>query len=220
VPDPVFTPSDAVSQPPSGGALPAELQGKSPEQVAAYYQDQIRQRDAAASAASTPVAQNPPSTSDFWFDPARATAQAVQAHAPSKEQFNQLNEVAKRGLKLTAKNAVREKYSDFARFADDIEKMVGMLPELQQCDPIFWETVYYQVKGIRADELVKEADQKARMPVEPVNPAASTPTTPVELTSTQRKIAENLGLGDEGYRKAQERMDKQEWPLTMDNRKR
>src|SRR5262245_54812078 len=87
-------------------ALPEELKGKSPEEIAAFYQQALRvQRDTYETALqafddvgnrSTPPKNNPPpkedkpiKVGDFLTDPERHTRDLINKNSVSREEFLQ-----------------------------------------------------------------------------------------------------------------------------------
>jgi hypothetical protein len=213
--EPLFTKGDRVAAPntadPNDG-VPEHLRGKSPAEIVAFYE----------------AKQTPPGTSatDFWSNPeaaARKTAEDVvdarlkagttpPAQSPPTQGAS-AEQVA------TAELLCERNHKDYPEFRDDVRKMVSNLPIEQQVKTITWETTFTFVKGIRYDSAIAAAEQRGRMPSEPVSPGSTPPSSgqPAALSSTEREVAAGLGLSPEAYQKGKERMEQNKWPLTFSN---
>lgn len=213
--------SPPPAQNPNAG-LPAELANMTPAEIVAYYQrrEQDFQAQLDARQAAPPV--KAPSSDDFWSDPVKATDAQIAAKSVSREEFNQMTAAAQSNLMQSARLICKDRHKDFERFEDDIMKLVNQLQPFQRVDPMIWETAYTQVLGMRSQQLIAEAEARGRQlaggnGVESSSPAATEPAAPVPLTGIQLQVANGLGQSAEKYRKGIERMEKNEWPITLSN---
>src|ERR1700751_4726665 len=93
---PVFGPGDRVANPPPNNeGLPAELVGKSPGEIARYYQERENTLRAELDARPparrvTPLPEPPaPTNAEFWNDPNAAVDRKL-AKALTKDEFDRL----------------------------------------------------------------------------------------------------------------------------------
>jgi hypothetical protein len=219
--EPLFDSSDRVDD------LPPELRGKSVKEIIAYYTDREKsikstydsmlQTKYEAPAQPAPKQVQEPSSSDWWSNPADSAKRMIQANAVSKEEFDRITSGAQENLVQTARIVAKENISDWARFEPDIIKMMDTVDPWRRTSPEMWRTVYTYVKGLRSNELVKEAETRAKLPSEPVNPGISTPPPPETVTAQERQIAENLGISEKSFIEARKNMIEGRFPLTMSN---
>ena len=194
--------------------LPAELNGKSPAEIAAYYERQAAERPA----------NQPPgklTTAELYNDPAAAIARV----APTREELASSNTTLIEAAELVAKS----KHSDWDNFVTDVKAVMSNCTPQAQRDSSMWETAYYQIKGHKTDELVNAATIAAK----PGAPGAE-PPTPSSLGAPQEEgpkfpegleakgatMLEGLDVSPEGYVSAKQRIEQGAWPLTMNNIKR
>jgi hypothetical protein len=240
---PVFGPGDRVAVPPDTSGLPAELVGKSPAEIARYYQDretairaELDARPLAAPPARvTPPPEPPPSNTEFWNDPNAAVDRKL-AKAMSKEEFDRVAASMRPNFIYLAKKQCMENHADFNRVAKEIGDMMAKVPDYAQTDPSMWETVYYQAKGIAHDRL--SAEDRAAPPVivgEPANPGGVAPAINADLykvtaagvgvakdgsQKSAGRVADLLGVTHDQYRAADKILQGDGiLPLTVDNRR-
>lgn len=223
--------------------LPEELKGKTPEEVAAYYQSLLTtQKDTYEAALQTlnpgggdppPAGGDPPprmSMSDFLSDPQKHTKDLINQSSVSREEFNAITKAQQDNFIWMAKQRTMEEVKAevealggtfvWPRFDADIKKIVDACEPFQQTQTGTWKAAYYFVVGQRQPSLTKEAVTAATLPAEPVNAGGNEPSTPKPLSPEERTVAEGLGLTEDTFRKGKERMTGQKFPLTMDNRGR
>lgn len=236
---PVFDHNDRV---PSGGGgggsgLPPELEGKTPAEIANYYQERERRLRAEMAQNPSVPADVPPSVppsptnTEFWNDPTGATRKIVEARAFTKEEWDRQAAAVRPSLVWAAKEQCRQKHPDFDRVKDEVDQIMKLVPDWQHADPNMWETSYIYAKGRAYDRLSTEDRTRPVVVSEPVNPG-STPPQPLEdLTKvtgpglkphqTAAYVADHLGVSHEQYRKAQIELNGEgKLPLTVDNRGR
>jgi hypothetical protein len=220
--DPIFSPSDRP-----GSSLPPELQGKTPEEVAAYFQrreqilvNQIRQ--APAPEPPPPRREEPADEKiDVFGDATGSITRLVDRKVA--ERVNAVTTAASPAVINSCRMSVRESHADYARFAGEIDKrMASMTPE-SQMNPQYWEMTYQLVKGSMTEQLVAEAredERKKQNPVERVSPQGTPPEKPRELSDEEKTIARKLGMSQDKYRGAAERYEAEEGrlPLTLDSK--
>lgn len=204
MPDPVFSGSDRVDQ----NGLPAELQGKSAAEVAAYYQRQLadtreaaRRAIASAGAGSPqtpptvrqpnepvrPVTTTPHPTltkEQFWQDPV-AAAQQLQAGLITQEQFQTLTAPFIESMVDVARDMARRGKPHWDKYAVEIESVMANMTQQQRATTRCWEITYNTVIGSHAADIEKDAVARATAPPSTLPPsgAPETPAAPVDLTS-------------------------------------
>ena len=201
--NPLFDPSDRVPNTPSG--LPEELKGKSPEEVAAYYQRRQSELQAENEAlknrpapAPTVIHQPPPppspeiSSAEFWNNPVEATKRLIAQQGVGRDEFERA------GVNVQA-------------------NMIDAAEPFQRANPHLWDMSYTHIKGRNADRLVAEARAQALLPTEPVTPGGTPPPPAKELTAEEARVAAKLGMDNAKYLQAKERMERGEWPQTTNN---
>jgi len=197
--------------------LPTELNGKTPAEIAAYYERKATERP------STQPPTNPPNgkltTAELYSDPAAAIAKV----APTREELASSNTTLIEAAELVAKS----KHSDWDSFVAEIKAIMAKCTPEAQRDSQMWETVYYQIKGHKTDELVKAAATAPNAPggEPPTNPGAPAPAEeglrfPEGMETKGEALLEGLDVSRDGYLSARKRIEQGEWPLTMNNIKR
>lgn len=204
--------------------LPEELKGKSPREIADYYANKERQLAAELelekskrATSTTPQTTTQPTSRDFFTDPASATRTVV------RDEVNKATSSSKKTLIEGAKLVVAARHPDWARFEKDILAVMNAMPEEAQQDMGYWETAYFQIKGIKADELTKEAEQRGRTGVgsePPTTPTPTTPTTQPTVPPEAQKVLTGLGISPESYLKGVKNLQEGTPPFTVDNVRR
>jgi len=222
--------------------IPAELTGKTSEEIAEYYQNLIGiQKQTYEQALETlgggnepqpPKPNEPPkvSVSEILSDPGKHIEQIISEKGVSRAEFQAASKVVQENLIYIVKQrAMAELKADADKSGGSFDwaRMENVLTELsKKCDPASltnvetWKTIYYYNRGQIADTLVKEGVQRATMPMEPVMPGGNEPAPKTPLTPEQKTVAEGLGLTEDTYREGAHRMKQNKFPLTMDNRNR
>jgi hypothetical protein len=236
---PVFGVDDRVAGG-GGDSLPAELKGKSPAEIAKFYQDRETSLRAELDARPpargvTPPPEPPaPSNAEFWNDPSKSVDSRIAAKALSKEDFDRTAASVRPALIWAAKNMVKEKYKDFNRVEAKVNEIMKAIPEWQHTDPVMWETVFVQARGYEYERLSTE--DRVKPPViigEPVGPGGTPPTPNADLyqvtapgvskdgtVKSAGRVADQLGVSHDAYRKSQKILDGDGLlPLTVDNRR-
>lgn len=228
MPEPVFNESDRVSTPPGDSVLPAELVGKSPEEVAKHYQsrearlmENIRTQPAPVARTIDPPKTTTPSATDYWRDPAAATAQIIEQRTVSREEFERMNSATREASRLACEQMISTRYPDvMKRWPDQVKQLVGMLPAEQQVSPAMWEMVAVQVRGLHAPALEAEAELRGKQSMEPVAPPPPPTPKDISLTTEQKNIAARLGLSEDTFKKGLKNMEEGKWAQTLDNTKK
>lgn len=191
--------------------IPIELQGKSPEEIAAYYENQLSSQRTEfetrlADANQPPPPNKPapqPNAADFWANPQGATQGMI------KEQFDALAGVMQDALIASCRMSVKDKFPDFAKFQTQIDATMKLQPKFNQIQPAMWETVYIHVKGINADRLIAEARQEGiRMSGEGTQaPDPPDPNAPVKLNGVEGEVAAAFGMDATKWANAKARVE-------------
>lgn len=226
-------------------ALPRELEGKTPEEIAAYYEDKLETQkqffnDTLTSfeerttkeviPSSEPPAPKVPSTGEFLANPTAETQKLIQQHGVSKEEFTRMTAQVQDHLVYTAKQMAKDQLQrEAAKNGDtfDWEKIETVLNDVASktdkaslANPQMWVTMYYYNRGVIANTLRKEAVTRALAPAESTTPGAPSTELPAELTFEEETVAAGMGISAKTYREAQANMKESKLPLTMDSRKR
>lgn len=201
--------------------LPAELVGKTPEEIAEYYQERenILQDQLRTARQAPPPRQDPPrKTFDIFNDPEGSVTRTVDERV--NERITEVTNVATPGLVAAARMACRDLHPDFGKFAGEIEKTMGGMSPQAQMNPQFWEVAYLTAKGKMADRMVEEAVTRATSPVERPTPPVEAPKEPRKLSAEEEQVAELLGISSDRYRQAGELYANKEGrlPVTVDSR--
>ncbi len=218
---------DAATTPPADDGLPTELKGKTPAEIHAFYQrreqayqSELAERDrmlqSRPNVQPQVVQDTPVTTQEFWNDPVKTTERMLNDKVVTKQEFSRITASAQDGLIYAAKSQCRDQHKDFSRFEADIDTLMLKLTPEQRMQTGMWETVYYQVKGLKADQLIDEARTRPAS-AEPVAGAPTPQAKPKELTPEQEYVATRLGVSKDKYLQAQERMSAGQWPITMSN---
>lgn len=225
--DPIFTKADQ----PGTSTLPPELQGKSPEDVAAYY----KRREEIILARARELVNKPPEKPpekpiekddqkfDLFGDPKGSIERTVRPLVQSAA--DSAMKTISPALVNSCKIAMASNHRDWSRWAQEVEGMMAGFSDDRKTDPANWEIAYRQVKGMHADELASEAAEAARKkpenPVEKSTPKGGDAPKPRELSEEEKTIAQKFDLTADKYREAAERYDTTDGalPLTFDSRK-
>lgn len=245
MPDPLFNANDRPGQPPAS-TLPPELAGKSAEDVARYYQNQMRDAenrhatDLLRVRSATPAPPNPhtppnpteitmPTDKDFFNSPTDAAGKIVnKVVGDIVRQYDQASEPLRRNMIATAEMITERKFAGkkdasgrplFERFHDEVLRYMSAFTPQNQADPNSWEVAFTHVVGLHVDELQAEAMRPRTTLSEPTSPGITEPPKPVELTLDEKRVAMNLGQSEDTYKRGKELLDKNSWPLTFSNAK-
>jgi hypothetical protein len=203
--------------------LPAELQGKTPGEIAAFYQQRERQLRAQMDERNTPPAATPPapalavepSAAEFWTDPIGT----VKKTTVSREEFNTAAIAVQRSLVKVAKMAIQQAHADWPRWSKDIENLMSTYPLHLQADEQQWETAYVYIKGLNFDKeaALRPAGSSGG---EAPSPSPTPAPKPEELSREQANVVDRMGLSKEKYFKARDGLASGNWPgMTFDTRK-
>ncbi len=219
--------------------LPTELEGKTAEEVAAYYQEMVlRQKGVYEQALESmgggepakPAAPPKTTVADWMKDPDGTASTIIKREGVSREEFNaasaavqtmmirQAKEFAKADLRAEAEKAGGS--FEWDRLASDIDSTAAKCdqPSLTSIDT--WKTAYYWHLGQKAHVIAKEAVTKATLPAESGQPGGNNPPPVKPLSREEMIVAEGLGLTTETFQSGKDRLASQKFPLTMDNRNR
>lgn len=240
-PTPVFGADDRVAGGGGGSdGLPPELVGKSPAEIARYYQSReaILRAELSVPPPNNPPPNNPPpppdrpSNSEFWNDPNKAL-DARMAKALTRDEFEATAASIRPSLIYIAKKMVMDKYPDFHRVEAKVNEIMSKIPLFQHTDPAMWETVFIQARGFEHDRLAAE-DRAAPPTAERVGPGGTPPQPNADLykvtapgvvdksgqPKSAGRVADMLGITHDQYRAADKVLQGDGLlPLTIDNRR-
>src|SRR5258707_87864 len=139
MPEPVFTEADRVAAAAAG--LPAELQGKSAVEVAAFYQQRearlqadLRTANERQPAPVTHVQTEMPKNEDFWTDPKGSVTQAIKAGSISREEFANASAWVQRQMTEMAEFLTKQKHADWDVFAPVILDIMSKVEPAARAD--------------------------------------------------------------------------------------
>lgn len=232
MPEPIFNEGDRV--PPD--KLPPELEGKSPLEIAQFYQGREREiienartliTKAAAGSHSEPppVAPPPPKVTitkeEWWNDPQKAAEKLLSDRGVTKETFDRLAGSAQATIIAMAEKLASDGKADWPRFASQIKAVMSRMDAPSQTDPEQWNTAYFAIRGQNTDALIREAKEETRKVLtEPVNAPPDTPAAPRDLNPLEEKVISGLDISADMYRQGEKRMNEGIWPMTTDNRRK
>lgn len=248
--EPAFSASDRVDGGGGGNTppeddLPEELKGKSPAEVARFFRERERilkssyedhlndleSRRQPEPKATEPTEAKPRATKQEWLsDPNRVLDEALAEKAVSKADFTNLTTSQQDNLIWAAKSRAKEELrAEIERgggtfhwdtLSKELDAIMAQVLPANKTSTETWKTAYNYAVGQNVSKITKEAVTKATMPAEAVRPGGNVKPKPAELSRDEKSVAEGLGLSDESFLKAKDNMEKQKWPLTMDNRQR
>jgi hypothetical protein len=224
---PVFGREDVV--PSNQSRLPAELQGKTPEEIAEFYQR--RERDLQEDfnnrlAAAVPRNAPEPAAKkvDFWSNPDKAMEDAIRNSSVSREEFARASGVVQSSMIEMAEFLVSQKHPDWDKYKPIVQDIMVKLDPWVKADKNMWETAYIHARGLHPELATLPGNTPPRQQVtlvgpEQVNPAPSnTGPEPVTLTSEEQYVAERMELTPQQFVTARKNMEENKFPLTMSNR--
>lgn len=219
---PIFSRQDTPSN------LPPELQGKSPEEIAAYfmrreqiYENRLRQQQRVAPPSPPAEEKKDDDKFDMFGDPKGSVQREVNRQV--QEQIGRIQQIAQPSLINSNRNTVASRYPDYGRFAKEIESRMAQMNVESQMNPDFWDFTYRLVKGEMTDVLVREGEERGRksmMPIEMPTPSGGEAPAPRELDPIERTFAKRFDMTEEQWREAADRFDSTggKLPVTMDTR--
>jgi hypothetical protein len=209
---PVFDESDRVDD------LPAELVGKSAREIAQYYMNRERQLVAQGEAAVAEAAagnNTPP--------PPRQTPPPNEPPNVTRAEWNQMTSAVQGNLLASAKRTASEGKKYWARLLPQVEAAVSRCNPKAQLDPSLWETAYNEALGRNLatiqDEERAAAEAKMNMGLEAPSGGATPPILPRELVGKEINVCEGLGITPDQFRKGEQMMATNTFPVTLDNRR-
>ena len=222
--------------------LPAELKGKTPEEIGAYYSNALKvQRDTYETAlqafddqssrgSEKPVekpAEKPIKVGDFLADPEKHTKELINRASVSREEFLAAAKGVQSTMIYVAEERSRKKIQSdveraggsfqWDRFASQIKAVVDKCDPYSQTQVPTYEAAYYFVIGSNQHTLTREAVDRATLPMEPVLAGGNEPVKDKVLSHEEKTVANGMGLKDESYNKARNWKDRP-FPMTFDNR--
>jgi len=214
MPEPIFSAEDRIDgQPPSSDAAArvAALEAENEQLKKDLFK--AKAQDPPPNAPPAPPA--PPTGKEFWTDPIN-TSQKV-----ARETFMQLAQPMQAALINAARMACKEAHPDFDQFKETMQTLLDKMDRWLWTDPVTWETCYTHARGLDFEKGVAAAEARARRPIgEPPTPPGTPPPTPRTLGDIEMQVCAGLEISPETYLKHEERMRKNEWPLTMSNTRR
>lgn len=225
-------------------ALPRELEGKTPDEIAAYYEDKLETQKQFFNETLTSFEERPPkevipssepvvkkvTTGEFLADPAAETQKMIQQHGVSKEEFTRMTAQVQDHLVYTAKQMAKDQLQreaakngdtfDWDKIETVLNDVAAKTDKASLANPQMWVTMYYYNRGVIANTLRKEAVTRALAPAESSTPGAPSTELPAELTFEEETVAAGMGISAKTYREAQANMKESKLPLTMDSRSR
>ena len=215
---------------PSKAKLPPELQGKSPEEIASYYQRReaiLVERANRVPPAPPPerkVEKPPEDKIDLFGDPTGSVKRVVAREVDERgEQF--VHAVAP-GIILSCKTFLKERYPDYyPEFIEETEGLMGKMNPQNQMNPSYWEMTFKTVMSSHIGSIVSKAEERGKQSMRPVverpTPPGAAPEKPRELTDEEKVVAKKFGLEHAEYRKASTLYDETEGllPFTYDSKK-
>lgn len=219
---PIFSPNDD----PNKGKLPPELVGKSPEEVAAYYQRQLALAQTRPTPPAPPVRkEDPPEEKiDLFGDPNGSVKRVVAKEV--NERGERFVAAVAPGIILSCKQLLRERYPDYyGEFIEETEGIMNKMNADNQMNPAYWEMTFKNVMSSHIGTIVAKAEQRGKdstkPPVERPTPPGSPAAKPQELSGEEKVVADKFGMEHADYRAASTRYDNTEGllPLTYDSRK-
>lgn len=219
MPDPVFTTDDHV--PPEGTP---DFTGKSPQEVAAYYQQRERVLLQRAQTAIASAGAGAPSSEDFESDPLSATQRLIASQSVSRQEFNQLTQAAQATMIAAAKREASEGKPYWKRLSAAIDQITAGADPLAKLDASFWELAYNTALGQNFAAIQQEeraaAEAALRVTAEPPSGGSTPPPTPRALSPKELAICEGLGITPDQFRRGEENIRTNTFPVTLDNRRR
>lgn len=219
MPDPVFSAEDRVDN----EALPPELVGKTPKEIAQYYQR--REQIMLDRIDRTP----PPSTKkeipaepafDIFNDPKGSVDRTVVARV--NEALSSATATVAPAVIASCKIAMSNNHQDWGKYKAEVERTMATFSPDAQMNPDYWENTYLLAKGKNADKAIEEAVNQARNPVERPTPKGEDPPKPRSLSDQERIIALRFGDTDAEYVAASARYETTDGllPFTMDTERK
>ena len=214
--------------------LPAELKGKSPKEIIAHYERREallneRARRAEQQQQRTPPPKEEPVDDriDMFNDPAGSVDRVVTRKV--NERMNafeeRIGQNARPAIVNSCRLALRDRYPDYMRYAQEIDRRMATFSAEAQMNPEYWDYTYKIVRGEQLEQRVEEAraDERAKAnPVERSTPSQAKPPKPRELTDEEKTVAGKFGMNNDEYRDAGDKYTATEGllPITLDNRNR
>lgn len=221
--------------------LPAELEGKSAEEIFEFMNSQLATQKGHYENALAVLGEDdkggggdPPvkvvTTGEFLVDPLKHTKDIVAANSVSREEWNQATASARENfIYFARKRAQEEIAAEAAKTGDsnnwdsveaDLIKTMGAMDPLARTNFETWKATYYWQRGQQVSRIVKDAVTKATLPAEGSTPSSGPAPKPTPLSADEKRVAEGLGLTEATYTEGKTRMVNNDFPLTMDNRNR
>lgn len=204
------------------GALPPELEGKSPLEVAQYYQEQMRLRVAPDRQPGLPPPPPPVTREDYEANPLDAATRLIQQQSVSRQEFDALTQAARAGLVGSAKLVAMQGKKYWVRLLPEMEEHAKTADPIMATNPDWWTTTYNYLVGknlLTLQQEDSEAAAAAQRATEGVSNPGTPPPVPRELSSVEVEVANGLGITQEGWRKGEERVRDGRLPVTLDNRR-
>lgn len=230
MPEPVFDQRDKVDPPAGGGdGLPEHLKGKSAADIVAYYErrekilkDQILQNQPADPPPPQPGPKVTITKEEFWNDPVKAAQTLLeQGQRVTQNDFDKMTAPYQKTVIQFAEDLASRNKADWTKWLPQVKQIMATLPPHQQADVETWNIAYNNVRGANITTIVSDAVKAATTGAEPVQPPADNEPAPQPITDPKTlKMLDGLGVTPERYHQAGKQIDKGEWPLTFDSRRK
>lgn len=222
-------------------ALPKELEGKTPEEIAAYYETKIGEQkgfyeqalDRLGSGSDPEGNTTPPppkkvTVGEFMADPEGSTRQMITEQSVSKAEWNAATQMARDNFIYLAEQRAKEKLKaeadksgdtfDWERIKPLLSDLTSKMDPISLTNPDTWTSMYYYNRGRVLNTLRQEAVTRAMMPAESGTAGGSAPPPDIQLSPEQESVAVGFGLTADTYKTAMKGMKVHDLPLTRDNR--
>lgn len=205
------------------GGLPPELEGKTPLEVAQYYQSRERERmHVPPPSPNMPPPPPPPvSADDFAADPLAAAQRLISQTSVSRAEYDRMAQSARQTLLASAKLVAKEGKKYWVRLLPQMEQIAQQSDPLDTLSAEWWTTTYNFCVGQNLNTLQSEDAERLR--IQQSNEGSSGPPQPPPepraLDSTELIVAAGLGMTQDDWRQAEQRKNDGRLPVTLDNRR-
>lgn len=225
---PIYSTDDS----PAKAKLPPELEGKSPQEIANYYQRREEILIERANRVATPPPAPPPKREpppeekiDLFGDPAGSVKRVVAREVD--ERGERFVEAVAPGIILSCKTLLKERYPDYYNdFIGETEGLMGKMNSANQMNPSYWEMTFKNVMSTHIGTITTKAYERGKEsmrqpPVERPTPPGTAPERPKELSDEEKTVAKKFQMEPAAYRTAATRYDETEGllPFTYDTKK-
>jgi hypothetical protein len=225
--DPIYSKSDTPAKP---SKLPPELVGKTPDEIAEYYErknelvlENARRIVSAKAPAEKPAPKEEPDEKiDIFGDPTSSIKKLI--HTEIREAVRVTTDKIEPNMVNTCRQIMRERHADWHRWSSQVEEAMKGMDAERRMNPEMWEIAYLNVLGRNVETIRNEAvenSKKPKSPIEtPVSPGAPS-GKPEELSDMEKVVAGKYDMTEDQYRDYKTRYESSEgvFPFTYDSRK-